>query len=90
MKNKSIKSWLVALSLMIAPLMTQAEETTGEKIENKAGDIKTDAKKTGRKVRREARKATGQDSVIKDAKDKVHDASDDVSNAAKKAKNKVD
>ncbi len=67
-----------------------AEETTIEKVQAATGDAKVSTKKAARKVRKKVRDATGNDSVVKDAKDSLNNAGDDVSNAAKKAKNKVD
>lgn len=64
---------------------SHADETTTEKVENKAGDVKTDAKKDGRKMKRHARKAMGKDTVGKDVKDKANDVKDDAGNAADKA-----
>ncbi len=67
-----------------------AEETTSDKIQNEAGDAKTKARKAGRAVKRKARKATGNDSLMKDAEDKAKDIGDDISNDADKLKRKVD
>jgi hypothetical protein len=82
---------LSALSLLFISseafnFTAHADETATEKVENKAGDIKTAAKKTTRKAKRHIRKAAGTDTVGKDAKDKVNDVKDDVSNGVDKMK----
>ncbi len=61
------------------------DTTTTEKVENKAGDVKTGAKKDGRAMKRKARKATGTDTAGKDVKDKANDVKDDANNAVDKA-----
>jgi hypothetical protein len=82
---------LTALCLSSAVLsIAHADESVGEKVENKAGDMKTDAKKEHRAAKRHARKAHGTDNVAKDAKDKMNDAGDGVSNEAEKTKRKAD
>jgi hypothetical protein len=79
-----------ALGAHAATHRTPADENVGEKVEGKAGDLQTDAKKSVRKMKRKHRKATGQDTVGDDLKDGANNVSDEVSNGAKKAKNKVD
>ncbi len=77
-------------SVLFAATPLRAEETVGEKVQNAAGDVKTSVKKSHRAAKRHTRKALGNDSVLKDAKDKVQDTGDDLSNDAKKLKRKVD
>lgn len=67
-----------------------AEETTGEKIENKVDEAKKDIKKSGRKVKRKVRNATGHGSLGKDIKDAGKDFGDEVETGAKKLKRKAD
>jgi uncharacterized membrane protein YtjA (UPF0391 family) len=64
----------------------RAEESTATKVENTAGDMKTDAKVNARKIRRHVRNQTGNSSVMKDMKDVGHDAGDKMDNAVDKAK----
>jgi hypothetical protein len=71
---------LIAISSQVVAV--HADETAGEKVQNAAGDAKTDAKK-------DVRTATGNDSIGKDAKDKANDVGDDISNNADKVDRKV-
>jgi hypothetical protein len=71
-------------------LTAVADETTGEKIENRADDAGKNLKKSGRKVRRKVRNATGHGSLGKDIKDAGNDAGDELNTGAKKLKRKVD
>jgi hypothetical protein len=66
-----------------------AEESVGDKMQDAAGDAKTDMKKAGRGLKQTGRKAVGKDNIAKDAKDKMNDVGDDVSNGAEKAKRKA-
>jgi hypothetical protein len=70
--------------------VTLAEETTGEKIQNHVDDAKKDTKKTFRKAKRKTRDAMGNGSIVKDAKDGIDDASDEITTGAKKIKRKAD
>ncbi len=75
-----------------------AEETAGEKIENKAGEIAKDTKKGARKAKRKMRNATctderraaGKCGVKHDVKDSLNDAKDEVKHSADVLENKVD
>lgn len=83
--------WIVTALAIGAPCVLYptdsiAEESTTNKIKDEAGDIKTDVKKTARSGSQSVRKATGNDTMYKDAKDKVNDVGDDLSNQAAKAK----
>lgn len=72
---------------------TLAEETTGEKIQNEAGDMKTETKKGVRSTKRKVRRTMKKDTVdrdMKDMKDYSRDASDEIENEAEKAKRKID
>ena len=80
----------MATEIRVPTLGESVTEATIGRWFKKAGDAKTDAKKSTRKAKRHMRKATGNDNVGKDLKDAGNDASDDISNTAKKAKNKVD
>jgi ribosomal protein S3AE len=75
---------------LLAVSAARADETVKEKVENTAGDMKTDAHKSHRAAKRHARKAAGTDNVAKDAKDKANDVGDDISNGADKAKRKTE
>jgi hypothetical protein len=80
---------LVAISLSMPTLFcvkSVAAENTDTKIKNEAGDLSTGTKKVARKGAQKMRKATGNDNVINDAKDKGNDVKDDVSNDVDKAK----
>jgi peptidoglycan hydrolase CwlO-like protein len=90
--KKTILSVLVcaAMSLTYGLNAVHAEETTGEKIEDKASEVKKDTKKSGRKFKKSVRDATGNHSATDDAKDSLNNAGDDISHGAKKIKNKVD
>ena len=65
-----------------------ADESVGNKVQDQVGDTKTGTQKLVRTTKRKVRKATGNDSVLKDAKDKANDADDDLSNSADKMKRK--
>ena len=90
MKTPTLMTVFVVASAFTVTSLSFAEETTTEKVENTAGDVKRDAKKSGRKFKRKVRKATGNDSVVEDAKDGLNNTGDAIGNAADKAKNKVD
>ena len=81
---------VIALASLSSVSVARSDETPGEKVENKVGDVKTDVKKADRKVKRKHRKAVGKDNIAKDAGDKAKDAGDDISNTADKAKRKVE
>lgn len=67
-----------------------AEETMKESVEIKVDEIKKDAKKTGRKIKKTVRDATGNKSLVEDVKDSVHNAEDEVEHGVKTIKKKVD
>lgn len=67
-----------------------AETTTAEKAENAVQDAKTGSKKAVRKVKKGIRDATGNESAKEDLKDSAKNAGDELSDATKKAENKVD
>ena len=94
MKTSYIVSrWSAALllsSVLLTASPLNADETIGETVQNKVGDIKTNVKKSNRAAKRQTRKALGKDTVLKDARDKVQDTGDDLNNDAKKLKRKVD
>ncbi len=74
------------LAAMIAGSSVKADDSTATKVENKAGDMATDAKVNTRKMKRKIRNKTGNGSVTKDMKDAGHDMGDKIDNAADKAK----
>lgn len=67
-----------------------ANETTGEKITSGARDVKVDAKKSVRKGKKKVRDATGNGSIVEDAKDVGNNTMDSMDAGAKKMKDKVD
>ncbi len=82
--------WAPVLMAGLLPLASshkaQADDSVKTKVENTAGDIKTEAKVDARKVKRTVRDKTGNGSVIKDAKDMGNDVGDKVGNQVDKAK----
>jgi len=76
---------IAALGSVILPI-AKAEESTTNKVKDSVDDATTKAKKTARAEKRKVREATGTDNLGKDAKDKVNDVGDDVSNSANKVK----
>jgi hypothetical protein len=70
--------------------VSRAEESTINKMKDGVGDATTNTKKLVRKGNRKLRKATGNDTVMKDVKDKANDVSDDVNNGADKMKRKTE
>lgn len=77
----------LALGLAAAPF-AHAEDF-GNKAADATGDVKTQTKKSVRTAKRNVRKATGNDSAVKDARDSVNDAGDQMQNDAAKAKRKA-
>jgi uncharacterized membrane protein YtjA (UPF0391 family) len=78
---------LLVSACCLAPVKSlNADDSTGAKVQKSADDASTSVKKGTRTAKRKVRKATGNDNIAKDAKDKVNDAGDDISNSAKKAK----
>lgn len=82
---------LTAFALVAFPVASQVvqAESLGTRVQDQAGDTKTDSKKWVRKAKRKVRKATGNDSAVKDTKDAVNDARDDVSNGVDKIKRRT-
>ena len=66
-----------------------ADDSATSKVENAAGDAKTNMKKAGRSAEQTGRKAVGKDTLGKDVKDKANDVGDDMSNSVDKAKRKA-
>ena len=67
-----------------------ADEDMGEKIANKADDVKKDARIGKRRAARETRDAAGKGSMAKDIGDGVENTKDEVATGAKKMKRKMD
>ncbi|MBN8554363.1 MAG: hypothetical protein J0L93_02870 [Deltaproteobacteria bacterium] len=97
--NKSkIKILLPLLGITLAAVAAtfvwnssvQAEETTSEKIQDKAEETNKNLKQTGRKVKKTVRDATGNSSVKEDLKDEGRNVKDEVKHQGKKIKRKVD
>ena len=68
--------------------LAHADETLGDKVQDAGTDVKRDTKKSVRGMKRSGRKATGNDNVLKDGKDALNDAGDNIEAGAKKAKRK--
>lgn len=81
---------LVTGAILGLCLSAFAEETTGEKITSGARDVKVDAKKSVRKGKKKVRNATGNGSIVEDAKDVGNNTMDSMDAGAKKMKDKVD
>ncbi|RYZ80531.1 MAG: hypothetical protein EOP04_25710 [Proteobacteria bacterium] len=91
---------VLVLSAMAATagFSVHAEETTGEKIENKASEVKKDAKVAGRNAKKKVRNATctderkaaGKCGMKKDLQDSAANAGDEISHGAESLKKKVD
>ena len=69
--------------------VVHAEESASDHVKDAGTDLKKDSQKSMRKMKRHGRKATGNDNVGKDAKDKVNDAADDINATATKTKRKL-
>jgi uncharacterized membrane protein YtjA (UPF0391 family) len=91
-RSRGILPALIAASVLAGNGASSsfADENIGEKVEGEVRDTSVDAKKSVRKAKRHQRKRQGTDTVGKDAKDAMDDASDSVEAGAKKAKNKID
>lgn len=80
---------LAALALVWVAPMARADETIGDKADKTA----VDAKKTGRAVHRKgkkaARKATGNDNVVDDAKDRIDESAKNAKDDVKHTKRKL-
>lgn len=83
------------LALMAAGV--SAEETTGEKIENKIDEVKKDTKVNARKAKKKIRDATCTDAdrasgkcAMENAADSAANVKDEIQHDAKKLKNKID
>ncbi len=90
---KTLMALLAGVSFFLAAgvsLRAVANESTGEKIENKMDEAGKDMRKGSRKMKRKARNASGHGSVGKDMKDAGKDAGDEIKTGAKKLKQKVD
>jgi wobble nucleotide-excising tRNase len=65
-------------------LVAMAGENMETQVQNSGTDMKTATKKNIRKLKRGARKATGQDSAAKDLGDHVNDSVDNVKGSLEK------
>jgi hypothetical protein len=84
---KKVLSALIVVCALTSVVSFAIAEDTETKVKDAASDAKTNVKKGARKVARKGRKATGNDNVINDGKDKVNDVKDDMKNAGEKAEN---
>ena len=96
MRNRTLKTLMALLAGVVfflaagVSLTAVANETTGEKIESKMDETGKDMKKSGRKMKRKIRNATGRGSLGKDLKDAGNDAGDEIDTGAKKLKRKAE
>ena len=88
-KYLSMTAILATLAGFSSLALAHDDDKTMDKLKDKAGDVKTDAKRANRKMKRKVRKARGDDNVLKDARDELNDAGDNISNEADKAKRKL-
>ncbi len=79
-------AFLVFGSAFDSQSVAMAGDNMETQVQNAGTDLNTGTKKAVRKVKRQARKATGQDSTLKDAGDHIHDSVDDVKGSVEKAK----
>jgi uncharacterized membrane protein YtjA (UPF0391 family) len=91
--GRSTKSLIIGFGVLLAsaccfaPVKSvNADDSTGAKVEKSADDAGTSVKKSKRTVNRKVRKATGNDNIAKDAKDKMNDTGDDIKNSEQKSK----
>ncbi len=84
----SVLSAIVLCVFMLVPRAAHADETVGGQVKDAAGDASIGMKKAGRSAKRGVRKATGNDTMGKDMKDKANDMKDDATNEVDKAKRK--
>ena len=91
MKIRLVSKILVALAVVVlfAPAVSSAEDTLETKVKDQSSDTKTSVKKGVRHMKKGARKATGTDTPVKDAKDHLNDAGDDIQNTTHKLENKA-
>ena len=81
-----VLTFSLSRSVFDSALEAIASDNLDSQAKDAGTDTKTGTKKAVRKVKRGARKVTGQDNVIKDAGDHVKDFGDDVKGSAEKAK----
>jgi len=93
MKSKEQMKALFVASIFATTYLTghsvKAAESADTKISNASEDVKADAKKSARSMKRAGRKITGTDTAAKDTKDKLNDTKDNVERDVKKTKNKI-
>jgi uncharacterized membrane protein YtjA (UPF0391 family) len=90
---KSLAFMTAATVLGTGMMMTtnvSAEETTAEKIQNEVDEAATDAKIAVRKKKKDVRDATGNSSLIEDAKDEVENIKDRTQSETRQMKRKLD
>jgi hypothetical protein len=85
-----LRKYLMITGLVLAAFPLIADETTGEKIQNEAGEANKNLKKEGRHLKKKIRDRTGHHSMGKDIKDSSKNAADEAEHQAKKLKRKVD
>lgn len=96
MKNDTLKTLmalLAGLGFFLAAgisLTAVGNETIVEKIESKLDESGRDLRRSGRKMKRQTRNATGHGSLGKDVRDAGKDAGDEIRDGATKLKRKAD
>jgi hypothetical protein len=94
-KNSDMKKSKIIFSALVVTLLGAgiskllAEETPGDKIQNQADEAKKNLKKSGRKVKKDFRDATGKSSIKKDIQDDAKNLKDEAETKGKKIKRKV-
>lgn len=91
-KTKFLSLVLAAVTVFLGtlPLVSRADETLGEKVDEVKDDAVKNTKKGARKVKRAGRNAVGKGSTAKDIEDKAKDAGDEVKDKVDDVKKKVD
>lgn len=81
------KSWISSGAVVLASLFAFSAfaQDAVNSAKDAGSDVKRDTKKSTRTAKRKFRKATGQDTMGKDVKDKANDLGDDAKAASEKA-----
>jgi hypothetical protein len=79
-------AFIITVLFSAAVRVSYAEESTKNKVKDKATDVKADSKIVYRHIKQKVRKAQGKDSILKDAKDLGHDVGDKMHASGEKAR----
>lgn len=82
-------TFAIVLFVLSQSPIAHADDTAATTIKNDASDASTHMKKGARHAKRKMRKAVGKNTVGDDIKDTANDMGDDMNNAGKKVKNKI-